>query len=78
HKYSGYWRNKATNYLIDQARGGWILSLEPDFFIKDYGRFFGKTKSSMWGVCDGVSFEEANRFHPAFFLFKKETLDRTG
>lgn len=68
--YGGDWRNKATNLMLDNARGDYILSLEQDFFIKDYDDFFRKIKLAM-DKHDLISFVENQRFHPAFFLFPK-------
>lgn len=71
----GDWRNKATNYLIDKAKGDWILFLEQDFFIRDYDRFFEKVKQAQktYGL---ISFKEADRFHPAFFLIERQILEK--
>lgn len=76
-QYGGDWRNKATNLMIDHAQGDWILSLEQDFLIKDYAHFFSTVKGTM-DKHNVISFQENNRFHPAFFLVKKSELNKTS
>lgn len=75
-QYPGDWRNKSTNLMVDTAKGDWILSLEPDFFIRDYDFFFSKVKNAMKSN-EVISFAENQRFHPAFLLCKREVLDKT-
>lgn len=75
-KYPGDWRNKATNLLIDQAHGDWILSLEQDFLIRDYDQFFRVIKDAM-NTNEVISFEQAKRYHPAFCLASLEAINKT-
>ncbi len=75
-QYGGDWRNKSTNYMIDHASGEWILSLEPDFFIKDYEKFFTAVSEGM-KTHNVITFEENQRFHPAFLLVKKDVVQKT-
>jgi hypothetical protein len=73
---SGDWRNKSTNYMINSASGDWILSLEQDFFIKDYPHFFHTVKQAM-DKHDVIMFEEGVRFHPACMFFTREVINKT-
>lgn len=73
--YQGDWRNKSTKYMIDNATGDYILSLEQDFFIKDYPHFFNTVKNSKTDI---VCFMETNRMHPAFLLVKKDLVKDPG
>lgn len=75
--YPGDWRNKSTNLMIDRSNGDWILSLEPDFFIRDYSDFFLKIKEAMQKY-NVITFYEGQRFHPAFLLVKRGTLNNTS
>lgn len=75
--YPGDWRNKSTNWMIDNSKGDWLLSLEQDFFIKDYQNFFTKVKEAMQKY-EAISFPEGQRWHPAFFLVKREVLEKTN
>lgn len=75
--YGGDWRNKSTNYMIDESKGDWILSLEQDFFIKDFEYFFTTVKRAMLSY-EAISFQQGNRFHPAFLLVTREALGKTN
>lgn len=75
--YPGDWRNKSTNYALDNAKGDWILSLEQDFFIKDYPHFFNTVKEATKKY-EVITFHENQRFHPAFVLVKRDKLNGTG
>jgi hypothetical protein len=70
------WRSRATNLMIDNAKGDWILSLEEDFFITDYPHFFGKVRQAMENH-DVITFPEDQRYHPAFLLVRTDLLKRT-
>jgi hypothetical protein len=74
--YPGDWRNAAVNYMIDSSHNEWILSLEQDFFIKDYEKFFATIEQAM-GAHDVIGFEEGNRYHPAFLLVKRSAVNKT-
>lgn len=74
--YQGDWRSQSTNRMIDAAQGDWLLSLEQDFFIKDYDTFFSTVKKAMDNY-DVIMFPETNRFHPACLFVKKDILKRT-
>lgn len=77
--YKGDWRNQATNFLIDMQAPStdWLLFYEPDFFIRNYQHFFNKILTAM-STHDVISFLEGDRFHPAFFLVRREKLLKTS
>lgn len=70
----GDWRNKATNMMIDYAQGDTLLFLEQDFLIESYPHFFPIVKNA--GSL--VTFEEGERFHPAFLLVDKSLSLKTS
>lgn len=74
--HSGDWRNKSTKTLIDYANCEYVLSLEQDFLIKDYTYFFNRIKEDIGKRTEIVTFEEGNRFHPAFLLAKKSIINK--
>lgn len=76
-QYGGDWRNEATHRLIKESKHDWLLFLEQDFFIKDFSTFFKKISTAM-ATHDVVSFLEGDRFHPAFFLVRREKLLKTS
>jgi hypothetical protein len=70
------WRSRATNLMLDNAKGDWILSIEQDFLITDYMYFFAKIRMVM-DKCDVITFPEDQRYHPAFLLVRTDLLNKT-
>lgn len=74
------WRNTATNAMLKEATGDWIISIEQDWFCRDWGESFNTMEQSMkdsdlfgwWNPTNSPY------VHPAFFGIRKELLDKTS
>lgn len=73
---AGDWRNKATNQLINMAKGDVLISLEQDVLIKDYTKFFSTVFEAM-KTYQVVGFVEEMRIHPALLFFTREAINKT-
>ena len=83
------WRNVATNRMLDVAKGEWIISIEQDFFCRDWNRLLGAiTEASKTydflgykgyqGQTGYQDYLTGNYVHPSFFFMKRETLEKTS
>lgn len=77
----GDWRNVATNELVKHATGDWLISIEQDWFTKDWSKLLNKFQEAMDSGADQVGWmsqTNAPYIHPAFWAIKKEMLDKTN
>lgn len=83
------WRNVSTNRMLDTATGDWIISIEQDFFAKDWDKLLkavteaSKTYDFLGykGYQKQQSYQDylsGNYVHPAFWFMKRETLEKTS
>jgi hypothetical protein len=73
------WRNAATNAMLKEATGDWIISIEQDWFCQEWQRLFNSIEDSirdsdMFGWWNPTN---APYVHPAFWGIKRELLENT-
>ena len=74
------WRNVATNELVKEASGDWIISIEQDWLCQDWEGFFTNCDRVM-KECDLFGWLNPTRkpyIHPACFFIKHDLLEKTG
>lgn len=74
------WRHTATNFLVTKATGDWIVSIEQDWFARDWDHLL-KTTSIAMGYCDMTGWMNptvAPYIHPSYWFMKRELLDKIG
>lgn len=73
------WRQAETIPLLSHVNADWILFMEQDFFVDDWGKLWKDTEEAM-KVSDAIGWWNETAFpylHPCFFLIKREVLDKT-
>lgn len=76
----GDWRNVSTNELVKHATGDWLISIEQDWFTRDWEWMWEKIEIGM-NQADlfGWMNMSANPYiHPAFWFIKRELLEKTN
>jgi len=70
------WRHIAVNGALQLSKNPWVLLTEMDFLVKeDY--FFVKVFEEA-EKCDGVVYDQGERFHPCFTLLRRATIEKTN
>jgi hypothetical protein len=75
----GDWRSTATNELVKQATGDWLISIEQDWFVIDWEALFKNMSGSM-SVADMFGWWNPTNtpyIHPAFWGIKRELFEKT-
>ena len=73
------WRNVATNHLVNNSSGDWLVSIEQDWFAKDWPQLLAKIEAAMQ-TSDMVGWLNPTNvpyIHPAFWFIKRELLEKT-
>ncbi|SRR6266581_5066497 len=73
------WRHAATTEMLRHATGDWIISIEQDWFSKDWDRLLNASEQAMknsdlFGWYNPTNFPY---IHPAYFFIKREMLEKT-
>lgn len=74
------WRDTSTNEMLKHATGDWVISIEQDWFTKDWDRLL-ETSEKMMNQFDLFGWwNETNSpyIHPAFWFMKREALEKTS
>lgn len=71
------WRDHAVNSCLQFCHSDWLWFIEPDFFIKDFNKFYETVKKNLDGL-DALGFIDANRLHPACLFFRRDKLEKTS
>lgn len=73
------WRNLAVNKGLQYSDSPWVLFTEQDFIIDNPELFWETTwKHIITRNLDAFVYLEGNRPHPAFWLVKREFIDKTS
>lgn len=73
------WRDTATNEMLKHATGDWIISIEQDWFSRDWDKLLSSVERAM-ETTDLIGWMNPTNFpyiHPAFWCIRKSVLDRT-
>lgn len=73
------WRQVATTELVRQAHGDWIISIEQDWFAKDWPKLLATLEVAMEEneLIGWMNPTNAPYVHPAFFAIKRDLLKAT-
>ena len=74
------WRMAEVTPCLDYVESDWIWFMEPDFFVRDWDRFFNDAQKLM-GKSDTFGWWNETNFpyvHPCCLFIKRELLDRTN
>jgi len=76
----GDWRSTATNELVRHATGDWLISIEQDWFCKDWDSLFRSMDESMKHYDMFGWWNPTNNpyIHPAFWGIKRELFEKTN
>lgn len=76
----GDWRSTATNVLVENATGDWLISIEQDWFARDWTQLLETSKKAMeYSDLFGWMNPTNNPYiHPAYFFIKRELLEKTS
>lgn len=74
------WRNTSTNELIKHATGDWVISIEQDFFVRNWDEFFDWCTKYMElaDLFGWMNMSASPYIHPACFFIKRELLEKTS
>lgn len=74
------WRQAETEPMLDHLEGDWVYFNEPDWFVKDYDKFYDAVEKAIAEGADAIGWWNATAFpylHPACFFIKREILEKT-
>jgi len=77
---SSDWRHSAAIEMLKYATGDWIVSIEQDWFSKDWQKLFTASeeamrKSELFGWYNLTNYPY---IHPAYWFIKRELLEKTS
>ena len=74
------WRQAETEPMLPLVESEWIYFTEPDWFVKDYDKFYSAVEGAM-KTADAIGWWSETTFpyiHPSCFFIKREILDKTN
>lgn len=74
------WRQVETIPMLNQSNAEWVYFNEPDWFVKDYQKFYEKVIETMEKGAEAIGWMNMTNFpylHPSSLFVKRSVLEKT-